>query len=83
MFTTYIIASERNGKWYYGHTADLHDRLERHNADRSKATKGRGPWTVVATKQFDTKAEAMAFELRLKKCKDPKRALRLMLPQGS
>jgi len=75
MFTVYIIESERTGRWYYGHTEDLAERLARHNGDRSKATKGRGPWRVVATKEFPGKGEAMAFELLLKRCKRKDRSL--------
>ncbi len=69
MYTVYIIESESTGRWYYGHTDDLADRLLRHNGDRSKATKGRGPWRVVATKEFSSRGEAMAFEQLLKRFK--------------
>ncbi|HBK87772.1 MAG TPA: hypothetical protein DDZ56_03915 [Cytophagales bacterium] len=27
MFYTYIIESERSGKWYYGHSSDVKKRL--------------------------------------------------------
>jgi predicted GIY-YIG superfamily endonuclease len=81
MFTVYIIESESTGRWYYGHTDDLADRLSRHNGNRSKATKGRGPWKVVATKTFPSKGEAMAFELVLKRCK--RRDLALQRMQGA
>jgi putative endonuclease len=78
MYTVYIIESERTGRWYYGHTEDLAERLARHNADRSKATQGRGPWKVVATKEFPSKGQAMAFELMLKRCKRKDRSLQYM-----
>ncbi len=81
MFTVYILESERTGRWYYGHTEDMDARLARHNSDRSKATKGRGPWKVVATKEFPSKGEAMAFELMLKRCK--RRDLALQRMQGA
>lgn len=76
MSTVYILESLSTGRWYYGHTENLADRLARHNDDRSKATKGRGPWQVVATKEFSSKGEAMAFELNLKRCKRRDRALK-------
>jgi putative endonuclease len=81
MYTVYIIESELTGRWYYGHTDDLAERLLRHNGDRSKATKGRGPWKVVATKEFPSRGEAMAFEHLLKRCK--RRELALQRIQGA
>lgn len=78
MFTVYIIESESTGRWYYGHTEDMAERLVRHNGDRSRATKGRGPWKVVATKEFPTKGTAMVFENTLKSCKRKEPALRLI-----
>ena len=81
MYTVHIIESERTGLWYYGHADDLADRLLRHTGDRSKATKGRGPWRVVATKEFAVRGEAMALEQLLKRCKRRELALRRI--QGS
>jgi len=78
MYTVYIIESESTGRWYYGHTADLADRMERHNSGRSMATKGRGPWRLIATKEFLSKGEAMSFEQMLKGCKRRELALRRM-----
>ena len=82
MFTVYIIRSESTGRYYYGHTADLDDRFVRHNADRSAATKGRGPWKLLASKPFPTKGEAMRFEQALKRMKNPERALAAMQVNG-
>jgi len=78
MYVVYIIASETTGRWYYGHTGDLADRLARHNSGRSLATKGRGPWRLIATKEFPDRSAAMAFEHTLKKCKRKDLALRLI-----
>ena len=83
MCVVYIIESASTGRWYYGHTTDLTDRLARHNEGRSIATKGRGPWRLVATKDFPDRSSAMAFELRLKKCKRRDLALQLILGSGS
>ena len=52
--------------------------MKRHQEGRSKATKGRGPWTLVGTKGFDTRAEAMAFERKLKAAKNKAYALALI-----
>ena len=78
MFIVYIIESQTSGRWYYGYTADLADRLDRHNTGRSLATKGRGPWKLIATKEFSDRAQAMAFERTLKKCKRRESALMLI-----
>nr|MBP6312197.1 GIY-YIG nuclease family protein [Flavobacteriales bacterium] len=75
--------SLRSGRHYYGHTSDLLERLERHNSDRSASTKGRGPWKLISYTECATKGEAMSFELKLKMCKDPGRALRLISERNS
>ncbi len=81
MFTVYFIGPESTDPWYYGHIDDLADRLFRHNGNRSKATKVRGPWKEVATKVFPGRGEAMAFEQLLKRCE--RRELALHRIQGA
>ena len=66
MFTVYILRSERDGRYYVGQTSDLGKRLNRHNHGTERATRGRGPWVVVYTDQYDTRAEAMARESKIK-----------------
>lgn len=78
MYTVYIIESESTGRRYYGHTEDMADRLARHNGNQSHATKGRGPWKVLAVREFASKGEAMFFENMLKRCKRRELALRRM-----
>ncbi len=78
MYYAYIIESTVSGRWYYGSTEDVPARVKRHQEGRSKATKGRGPWKLVATKAFDTRAEAMAFERKLKAAKNKAYALALI-----
>ena len=77
-FFAYILESGKLGRWYYGSCNDMEDRLRRHNAGHSKATKGGRPWRLVATKSFPTRAEAMALEQRLKRCRNKAYALTLM-----
>jgi predicted GIY-YIG superfamily endonuclease len=36
---------------------------------RSKYTKNRGPWKLIGFKTFQTRAEAMGFERKLKRLK--------------
>ena len=67
MFYTYIIFSERINKYYVGSTQDVEERLRRHNLDHSKSTKGKGPWELVKTIQFETRSEAVKLEKKIKK----------------
>ncbi|SDI31395.1 GIY-YIG nuclease family protein [Winogradskyella thalassocola] len=69
MYTTYILYSKSKNRFYVGHSADLKDRLKRHNTGRSKSTKYGLPWTVVYTKEFTTKSEAYQYEMYVKKQK--------------
>ena len=41
-------------------------RLTRHNQNREKATKGRGPYELVHSWEFSEKSTAMKFEKYLK-----------------
>ncbi len=65
-YTTYIVRSA-SGQLYVGQTQNLHERLRRHNTNRSRFTSGRGPWEVVYAEEFNTRAEAVRRERELKK----------------
>ena len=69
-FFVYILESEANGKWYYGFTEDLDQRISDHNSNRSKFTRFKGPWKLVFRKTFMTKTEALQFETYLKKIRN-------------
>jgi putative endonuclease len=72
MFWTYVIYSTSTDIYYIGQTDNLADRLVRHDANRNKYTKNKGPWEVVFSKEFTTRNEAMALEKKLKSFKTPK-----------
>ncbi|MBL1215419.1 MAG: GIY-YIG nuclease family protein [Ignavibacteriae bacterium] len=74
-FTVYIIHSQSTDRYYIGHTSNLQDRLKRHNKNRSKYTKGKGPWNLVETLIFNSKKEAYQMELKLKRMKNSKKAI--------
>ena len=61
----YVIRG-RDGEFYKGVTTYLRKRLRYHNAGLSRWTKGRGPFTTIHTKEFDSKAEALRYEKFLK-----------------
>ncbi|MBI1937469.1 MAG: GIY-YIG nuclease family protein [Ignavibacteriales bacterium] len=52
MYTIYIINSTLHDLHYIGHTANLEDRLKRHNENRSPFTKGKRPWQLVICKNY-------------------------------
>jgi putative endonuclease len=67
MYYTYIIESSTSGRWYYGSTADLVERLKSHNNGWNRSTKGRGPWKYIFLREFTTAEQAREFEFHLKK----------------
>lgn len=66
MFTVYVLCSKSNGWFYTGSTSDLPKRLKRHNSNLNRSTKNRGPWELVHTEVFSTRAEAVRRERELK-----------------
>jgi len=69
MFSVYILYSLITDRYYVGQTANLEDRLLRHNQGRSKYTKSGIPWNLVFKKQFKSRSEAALFEMKLKSSK--------------
>ena len=66
MYFTYILKSLKDGKFYYGHTANLDLRLKEHNGGKVKATRGRRPFIIHYYEEFETKSEAVKRELFFK-----------------
>ena len=69
MFWTYVIQSEKDGRYYIGSTEDINKRIERHNAGRNKSTKSQRPWKLVYKEAFSTKNEAYRREMKIKSYK--------------
>lgn len=67
MFYTYIIENEA-GLYYKGSTSDYLKRLKQHNDGLTAYTKNKGPWKLVFVQSFETRAEAVLLEKRLKRC---------------
>jgi putative endonuclease len=65
-FVVYVLESEVNKKHYIGHTADLEQRIKRHNSGFVRASKRDKPFKTIYTEAFNTKSEAMAREKYLK-----------------
>jgi len=70
-FHCYILQSVTTGKLYIGQTNNLQDRMKRHNAGVNISTRNRGPWELLFATGFETRAEAMTLERRLKNFKNP------------
>ena len=71
MFFTYILQSQTTGKLYIGQTEDLQARLERHHRGMSPYTRNKGPWEILYYFTFETRAEALNMEKKLKNFKNP------------
>jgi putative endonuclease len=55
-------AKPKKGRRYVGSCEDRDERLRRHNAGESKATKHGVPWVLVHSEEFLTRREAIARE---------------------
>ena len=75
VYYTYILQSEKSDAMYIGSTSNLEDRMMRHNTDRNVFTKGKGPWRLVYSSIFETRAEAVQLERYLKSKKSKVRVL--------
>ena len=62
MFSVYVLRSSKTGGRYVGSCAHLSDRLKRHNAGESRATKHGLPWILIHEEEFPTRAAATALE---------------------
>ena len=65
-YFVYILQSEQNGRFYIGHTADLRERMQRHNDGRSLYTKAKGPWKLIYQEEFRSRSEACKREREIK-----------------
>ena len=66
MFYCSVLRSEKTGRRYVGSCEDLADRIRRHNAGESKATKQGLPWALIQSEAFATRAEAAQRERHYK-----------------
>jgi putative endonuclease len=79
MYYTYVLLSEKDGKKYIGHTKDLKQRFEQHNAGDVQSTAHRRPLVLIyyeacvaeddskrREKYFKTHHGRMFFAKRLK-----------------
>jgi len=62
----YILQSNRDGKFYYGHTDNLKQRLKKHQEGLTRSTKSRRPLELVYYESFTTRKEALSREHQFK-----------------
>jgi putative endonuclease len=62
MFYVYVLRSSKTGRRYVGSCEDLGDRLRRHNAGESKATKHGIPWTLLHAEPCESRSAAIMKE---------------------
>ena len=65
-YYVYILQSLRDSSYYTGFSTDVVRRLEEHNQGKSRYTKGKTPWKVVYTEEYESKMEALRREKFLK-----------------
>jgi putative endonuclease len=58
MFYCYVLQSQKTGRRYVGSCENLTERIRRHNAGDSKATKHGVPWILIHSEGFDTRSSA-------------------------
>ncbi|MBI5140151.1 MAG: GIY-YIG nuclease family protein [Candidatus Vogelbacteria bacterium] len=66
MFYTYVLKSRINNFIYVGSTANIQERVRRHNSGKVRSTKAYKPWELVQIETFVTRSEATKRELFLK-----------------
>lgn len=69
VYSVYIIESEE-GRWYYGSSEHLLQRVSDHNSNRATYTRFKGPWKLIFRRDFNNKSDALKFELLLKRLKN-------------
>lgn len=72
-YFVYIIYSASIDKFYIGYSADLKERLRKHNTNNKSYTGKTNDWEIVFSEKFASKAKAMAREKQIKYWKSRKR----------
>ena len=65
-YFVYILKSQKTNRFYIGCTANLEERLKKHNLGKTKSTKPYRPWMLFYKEEFDDKKNAYKREWHLK-----------------
>ena len=66
MFSVYVLYSKSSAKLYIRQSDNLERRFSEHQRGSARYTRGRGPWEIVLTEEYLTRAETMSREKLLK-----------------
>ncbi|MDT8324982.1 MAG: GIY-YIG nuclease family protein [Bacteroidota bacterium] len=69
MYYVYILESTSTGRFYVGSTHNIENRLQKHNAGHSRATKGYRPWRLIYCEEYPTRSDALKRESEIKRRK--------------
>ena len=72
MFYTYILYSKTADKFYIGMSQNPEERLKKHQNKHKGFTNISSDWQIVFTREFPSKADALAFEKKIKGWKSRK-----------
>ena len=61
-YFTYILKSQKDQGYYFGHCENLETRLKSHSAGKVRSTKGRRPFIIHYFEAYSTKTEAAKRE---------------------
>jgi putative endonuclease len=78
MYSVYIIYSEKIDKFYIGYSANLNDRILKHNRSNKGFSSTGQPWALIYSETFEDKKSAMTREKQLKKWKNRNRIIDLI-----
>ncbi len=81
MFYSYILQSQKHGKYYIGSCEDLSVRVKKHNGGRVRTTKSGIPWIVVHKEFYESRVEAVRREKQIKSYKGGN-AFKKLINQG-
>ncbi|MFI5219066.1 MAG: GIY-YIG nuclease family protein [Bacteroidia bacterium] len=65
-YYTYVLRSEKDGRFYVGMTGNIERRINEHNRGKVFSTKGYLPWKLIKTEEFSSRREAREKEKYLK-----------------
>jgi putative endonuclease len=82
MFFVYILHSESKNKYYIGYTANLEERIVRHNQKSKGFTGNVNDWRLVYRELFFSKEEAILREKQMKSWKSKVKIQELMHISG-
>jgi len=74
----YILHSQQIDKFYTGYTANLEERLRKHNSNHKGFTGKADDWEIVYFEKFENKTDAYAREREVKKWKSRKKIEKLI-----